>query len=300
MLGTVHGHGPHLVGHAVDHSAAAGGLCLGTVNTHQQAAPLGHILNVDVAGLVLRGKRGVDNDVVDGQTHRLVGAAATGHTDVPGQIQVAAGGNVHHELLAVDGSSADGDHLGTDRGGIRGKIGVEVIACAVPVDTIGRDVKLHGKAGGIIAVAVLLDVVVQRQLGDGLVAGIVQACHHADAAGATVDRGRQAAHRAVAGHTAGSEVPGAVLGIAGQAGAASVHDSGRSIGIAAHGAGRVHLALHTPSLRHVERCCLGIAVPHAVKILGHLGGVSSDLQCLLGPQIAAPCASQQHDNGKID
>ena len=33
MLSAVHGHGPHLVGHAVDHSAATGGLCLGTVNT---------------------------------------------------------------------------------------------------------------------------------------------------------------------------------------------------------------------------------------------------------------------------
>ena len=203
-------------------------------------------------------------------------------------------------MLVGNGGGADGHNLGTGGGGIRGEIGVEVLTCTAPVDTIGGYVELYGKACGIVTVTVLLDVVVESQFGNGLIAGIVQAGHHIDAAGAAIDGSGQAAHRAVAGHTAGSEVPGAVLGIAGQAGATGVHDSGRSIGIAAHGAGRVHLAFHTPSLRHVERCCLGIAVPHAVKILGHLGGVSSNLQRFLSPQIAAPCASQQHDNGKID
>ena len=292
MAVTVHIERPNLVGHAVHHGAAGGGTGLTSVNSHAEGAPLGHILDVNVAGLVLRGKSGIDDHIVNRQAHCLVGAATAGNADVPCQIQVTACCKVQLELLACDGSGADGHNCSALGGSIRSEVGVEIVTSAAPRVTIGRDVELHGKAGGVVAIAVLLDVVVECQLGNGLVTRVVQAGHHADATGTTVDRGRQSTHRAVTGIAAGSKVPGAVLGIAGKASTARVHDGGRCRSKAAHSARGVHLALHTPSLRHVERRSLGCVIPHAVKVLSHLGSAGSYLQRILCPSGAA---SHAHD-----
>ena len=159
---------------------------------------------------------------------------------------------------------------------------------------------MHCKAGSVVAIAVLLNIITEGQLGDGLIARIVQTSHHVDTACTTINRGGQTAHRAVTRHATGSKIPGTILGIAGQAGTASVHYLGRSRGIATHRAGRTHLALNTPALRHVQRRCLGIAVPHAVKILGHLRCAGCHRQRILCPNFTAPCTHHEHGNGKTE
>ena len=223
MLCSIHVKRPHLVGHSVDYGTAGSSLSGSTIDSHVHIAPLGHILYINVARLVLRGKGSVDDNIVNRQTHRLVGASATGDTDVPCQVQVAACSKVHLELLACDCSSVDRHYFSTLGGSIGSKIGVEVLTCIVPRDAIGRYIKLYGKTGGIVTIAILLDVITEGQLGDGLIARIAQAGHHVDTACATINSGGQTAHRAIARHATGSEIPSTVLGITGQARATRVH-----------------------------------------------------------------------------
>ena len=223
VLCSIHVKRPHLVGHAVDYGSAGSSLSGATIDGHVHIAPLGHILYIDVTGLVLRGKGSVDDNIVNRQTHRLVGTSATGDTDVPCQVQVTACSKVHLKLLACDCSSVDGHYFGALGSSIGSKIGVEVLTCIVPCDTIGRYIKLYGKTGGIVTIAILLDVITEGQLGNGLIARIAQAGHHVDTACTTVNSGGQTAHRAVTGHATGSKIPSTVLGIAGQARTTCVH-----------------------------------------------------------------------------
>ena len=202
MVIAVHVERPHLISNAVDHSTARCGHRLATVHSQIQVTPLGHVLNVDVARLVLRSKSGINHNIVNRQAHSLVGAGSTGDADVPSQIQVGTCSQIDFELLVSNRCCADGHHLGTCRSGIRSEVGIEVFTRIVPRDTIVRDVQLNGKACSVISVAVLLNVVIKGELGDGFIACIVQTSHQVDAARAAVNGSGQAAHRAITGHAA--------------------------------------------------------------------------------------------------
>ena len=172
----IHVDSPHFVGNTIYNGAA-----LGQITVKVEVTPLGHVFHIDVGTLVLRGKSGVNHHIVECQTHGLAGARAGSHADVPCQIHHLAGSKVHLELLAGNRCGGDGHCGGACRGSVGCEIVVEISPGTGPVSAIGRSVELHSKALGVVAIAILLDVVAKGELTQWLASGILDACHHVDA-----------------------------------------------------------------------------------------------------------------------
>ena len=259
----------HLIVDVVDDGIAHAGLTgpsaeefAVTPSIQAECIPTRLVVDEDV---VLRngnlGQFTLDGEVVDSQRHCTLGSVTASHADVPCQIQVAtacelgAKHSVHRHGLAGHFLIADGLAVGS-------KVGVEVVTCIGPVASVDGVIELYGKACGVVALAVLLDIVADVDVLDVLLARIEQVGIDVDAASAVSHTGRDTTQSTV---TTGivAEVPCAVFGIAGQADATTVHRLVIGHVIAAHGARCRQNAVDAPSLGQSG----GSLVTHHIKRL---------------------------------
>ncbi len=213
------------------------------------------------------GKCSGDADVVEGQSHSLVGRCAAGNADVPCQIDVAAGSNSLLQKLVAYRCGADRYYFCTYRSSVGSERGGEVAACRSPGRSVRAVVHLHDETGGIVTVSVLFDVIADAQRLDVFCVGVAQLGHNGHAACAVCNRSGQSAHCTVGLIAARTEVPCSVRGIACEAYAARIHHCRGCRCKAVERSRGIHLAVDAPSCRHSERCCACRSIPHAVEVL---------------------------------
>ena len=200
-------------------------------------------------------------EVVDGQRHSTSGIVARGDRDVPSQIEIDT--RLH---LGIQ-HSADSAHVARNGsialcGGISSKRRAEVVACRSPVAAVYRVVHLNGETCGIVALAILLDIVADVQVLDILNTSVQEVRVDIDTTCAVSHSGRDATNGTVAAVVL-SKVPQTILGIRRQTGATSIHGLIQSNSIGPQRTGSRGLAVDAP---RCGQCSIGSST-HQIEIL---------------------------------